>query len=258
MPDSHPPFAVVFNRVEKRDLVFGPSVAFVFSVRNTTNQRLSFRPVGLVYVTAEKEKLRQSGFLPDFVTDEGETLDPGHVAKTAPFMWELKLPEICIDDQVTLTVASKEVPVMQLVTFICKNSQTARFEQSSVLLEAPELPPLTNSGFSAMMQSVLERYELLEDKAGIALRGLAAEGDVSDKYYNVTIRGEVIYNRSGDLGGTAFRLQAIAYKADGGVMKIAYTDDFSQSPSDPFDVFELSMYHLLEKPARITVYPIPK
>jgi hypothetical protein len=256
MPDGHPPFAAVFDQVQKLDLIGGPSVVFIFSIRNMTAQPLSFHPVDLVYVTAEKEKIRQSGFFTEFVTEKGETLDPGHVAKTAPFMWELKLPAIRVGDQVTLTVADKEVSLVQSVTFLCTNSEPARFEQTCCFVETPETQ-LTNpnASFTSMMQRIIERYELLEDKVGVSLRGVAVEGRVDGYVCTITIRGEAIYSRSDHLEEIHFKVQAVAYKANGGVMRTQY-QDFTQSPGDPFDIFELHMGGLWEKPARITVYPI--
>lgn len=253
-PSQSPPLSIVFDRIEEMYLNAGQALVLVFSVRNITGQRITFIPTELICLTHDGEKIRSCGFVSSFVTESGESLEPGQSAKVAPAILKVRLPVIRQSDTFTLGVSANELAISQRTTFLCRKTEPIEFAESAQEIGVIDTA-LSKVAFSAMLQDRIERFELLEERAGVALRGLAVAATMdSSTGHWVTVRGEALKSDAGD-NELCRAIQLTAYNSSGGVIDVRRTE-VCLTNEKPLAIFELHLVHIVDVPTRLTIYPV--
>ena len=101
--------------------------------------------------------------------------------------------------------------------------------------------------------ALIERMENLEERTGVLLQAIFAECHENEGQIDVSVRGEA-HTRMGDTLTQDVEIVASAYDAQGRL--IATSSSWMSSDSFfGFDTFDLSLFDIAGKPARLRLFP---
>ena len=102
---------------------------------------------------------------------------------------------------------------------------------------------------------IIERLELFEEKAGVRLEALSGSLQVAQSLgvNNLTIYGE-LHPREGTTLPRNVELVVTVYDSSGRVIGVQ-SRHFFQERFFGFEAFSMCVFNLIERPARVRVYP---